>query len=97
MMEYHIVQLEELVTNVIEQLSPESRWRVFNAILKEYGVQEELPYIFEKTGKPSRWAEAYLENLKEVLAFARASLEHLEVGEGIYDGFRVVEVTRDEV
>lgn len=80
-MAYHITQLEDLLKNVIEKISPEGRWRIFTTILKEFGVQEAIPYIFEKTGKHSRWAEDYMENLQEVLAFARASLDHIESGE----------------
>lgn len=95
MMEYHIVQLEDLMKNFIEPAGPDGRWAIMDAIFGNLGIK--MPRTIGPNGSPSRMPELYLENLKEVLDFARASLEQLEVGEGIYDGFRVVEVTRDEV
>lgn len=93
---YRIDQLEALLTRVIDKIGPEGRWRVFTTLLKEFGVEDEMPYIFELTGRPSRWAEDYTESLREVLAFARASLGRIEAGEPVGSVVGVGEVSGHE-
>lgn len=93
-MEYHIVQMEDLMKHFIEPAGPDGRWEIMDAIFGNLGIK--VPRTIGPAGSTSRLPELYLENLQEVLKFARASLDHLEAGEPLTDVFRVIDVIMDE-
>lgn len=59
-----------MAKNLLEPIGPEGRLRVLNALMKEHGVKDELPYICPETGHPTTAAETYYECLKTLIDYA---------------------------